>query len=185
MTARGVNGLRDTDKSLQVFFDQCAASSSQECAFYSPTSSEIKARLDKLYSIVKAEPIAAQTTFGYGYDYVDFSTLRSAVFFSLYNPYLSSAPLAAALKELEQGNGTAVVTLLNLLQGTITKPECNCTQPAKTVIPSDEPEMAILCGDGQVMPEKSPAALYQKYLMMVQNFSSFADVWSFKSAQCS
>ena len=83
---------------------------------------------------------------------------------------------------VSEGNGTAVV---NLARGNVTKLECNCGQPATTVIPPEEAEIAILCGDGQVMPEKNPAALYEKYLMMAQNFSSFADIWIYKSARCS
>jgi hypothetical protein len=180
-TARGVNSLRDTDKSLQVFFDQCAASSPLDCAFYSPTSSEIKARLDKLYLTVATEPIAVQTATGYGYDYVDYSALRSTVFGMLYAPYLFAPLLAEALKELEQGNGTGIISLI---RGNVSKLECKCGQPPKTVIPADEAGIAILCGDGQVMPEKSPVALFAKYLMTVQNYSSFADVWSGYTAQC-
>jgi hypothetical protein len=184
--AKWVDNLRDTDKAMQLFFDQCAASSPQECAFYSPTPSEIKSRLDKLYSAVKDEPVAVQTTTGYGYDYVDYSTLKTAVFNAIHVPYSLSAPLAQALKDLEQGNGTGVL----IIARNVTKLECNCGQPPttnqlpSTIFPIIEAETAILCGDGQASKEDSPGALYQKYLMMEQNWSTFADVWIVLSAQC-
>jgi hypothetical protein len=165
---------------MQIFLDQCAASSPQQCAFYSPTPSEIKSRLDKLYSAVKNQPIAVQTTAGYGYDYVDYSTLKRTVFQSLYSPYSLAAPLAQALKELEQGNGTGVAKLANK----VTKLQCKCGQPPTTVVPSNEASVAIRCGDGRVPKEDSPSAFYEKYLMMAQNWSSFADVLVAHSAQC-
>jgi hypothetical protein len=178
--AKWINNLRDTDERMQRFFDQCAASSPQECAFYSSTPGEIKSRLDGLYSAVKNKPIAVQVNSGYGYDYVDYSTLRLAVFTSLYFPYSLAAPLAQALKDLEQGNGTGVVNLVR----NVTKLECKCGQPPTTVVPSGEASAAILCGDGRVQKEDSPSAFYEKYLMMAQNWSSFADVWVADSAQC-
>jgi hypothetical protein len=163
-----------------MFFDQCAASSPQECAFYSPTASQIKSRLDNLYSTVKAQPIAVQMTTGYGYDYVDYSTLRRAVFDSLYNPYSLSAPLAQALKDLEQGNGTGIVNLAR----NDTKLDCNCDQTAVTYDVTNEVSQAILCGDGTPPKENSTSAFYEKYLMMVADWSSFADVWVSISMQC-
>jgi hypothetical protein len=180
LTAEGVNAMRDTDKSLQAFFDQCAASSPQECAFYSPTASEIKARLDRLYSSIKHQPIPIQTSFGYGYDYVDFSTLRNAVLNSLYSPYLSYAPLAVALKELEQGNGTALLSLVS----NATKVDCHCDQPPKRAILGIEGPTAIWCGDGQMIPEQTPVALYHKYLMAAQEYSSFEYVWGDSFSSC-
>jgi hypothetical protein len=165
---------------MQAFFDQCAASSPQECAFYSPTASEIKSRLDNLYLTIKAQPIAVQMTTGYGYDYVDYSTLRNAVYWTLISPYALSAPLAQALKDLEQGNGTGIVNLSR----NDTKLDCNCGQTTVTYPVAAEVAQAILCGDGTPPKENSTSAFYQKYLMMVEDWSSFADMWISFSMSC-
>jgi hypothetical protein len=89
--------------------------------------------------------------------------------------------LAVALKELEQGNGTA---LLSFVRGNVTKVDCHCDQPPKPVILGIEGPTAIACGDGQMTPEQTPAALYQKYLMAAQNYSSFEDIGSTSFTEC-
>jgi len=179
--ATWANGIRDTDKSVQTFFDQCSASSPSECAFWSSTPGEIETRLDNLYESLRERPVPVTTQSEYGYDIVDYSVLRSAVFSSLYRPYPMFRTLAEALKDLEAGNGTKILEMVKVAQ----KIECKCDQgtPKPKGPDMSYVSAAIYCGDGKETKE-SPEDLYDRYLEMYEDYGSFADVWIGISAAC-
>lgn len=179
-TAAWANGIRDTDNSLQIFFDQCSASSPSECAFWSPTPGEIESRLNNLYISLRERPLPVSTQFGYGYDIVDYSVLRNAVFSSLYRPYTGFHVLAEALKDLEAGNGTKILEMVRGAE----KLECKCGGNTPNPKPgSFYVSEAIQCGDGKEKNE-GPVELYDNYSEMYEKYGSFADVWIGISAAC-
>lgn len=118
-----------------------------------------------------------KTGTGYGYDILDYSSLRVAVFTSLYSPYLSFPSLAEGLKDLEAGNGTR---MLSIARGEVTKIECDV--PASNPVLADL-STAIYCSDAQEL-KYSPGQLQAKFLNMTQEFGTFADVWIEGSARC-
>lgn len=181
-TARWTNGLRDTDKSLQMFFEKCSASSPDECAFWSSTPEEISQRLDAIYESLRKKPLAVTTNTGYGYDILDYSILRGVVFTSLYEPYALFRPLALGLKELEQGNGTLIISMAHRSDGKI---ECESPGSEGSVPNPDlaDASTAIYCSDTKEIND-GPQELYEKLLSMFKEFSSFAQMWIRGSAKC-
>lgn len=126
---------------------------------------------------MRDEPLVVMSTgTGYGYDIVDYSTLRIAVTNSMYNPYASFLTLAQGLKDLESGNGTLI---LSISRGTVTKLECDSLSSDPVLA---DISTAIYCSDAQEPPD-SPAQLQAKYLNMTQ-YSSFADFWIAGSGRC-
>ncbi|KAJ7909251.1 Alpha/Beta hydrolase protein, partial [Mycena leptocephala] len=131
----------DTDKALQAFFDGCVAAGPDVCAFYKPTAAEIAGRLSTLTDSVRAQPVPAITTTGYGL--VDYSFLRSVIFGALYSPYTTFAPLAEGLATLENGNGTVLYSLSQ--QSPF---QCDCTNDtAPFHLNGMEARIAVECGD--------------------------------------
>jgi len=173
------NGIRDTDKSLQVFFNQCAASSPEDCPFWSSTSEDISIRLDHLYNSLRDKPMPIATQSGYGYDILDYSQLRRAVFTSLYAPYQLFPYLADGLKDLEAGNGTKILNMARIPR----KIECKCDGGGPVLNPPDA-TTAIACGDGRELSD-TPEELYKRYQRMLQEFGTFADVWIMGAGRCS
>ncbi|KAJ7882484.1 hypothetical protein B0H13DRAFT_1629451, partial [Mycena leptocephala] len=130
----------DTDKALQAFFDGCAAAGPDLCAFYKPTVAEIAERLSALTDSVRAQPVPAITTTGYGL--VDYF-LRSVIFGALYSPYTTFAPLAEGLATFENGNGTVLYSLPQ--QSPF---QCDCTNDAVPFhLNGMESAIAVECGD--------------------------------------
>jgi hypothetical protein len=171
------NGIRDTDKSLEDFFVQCSASSLDECAFWSPTAGAIESRLNKLYDSLHNESLPVTTQSGYGYGILDYSTLRVAVLTSLYRPYERFPPLAQGLKELEEGNGTAI---FDMVYGGSSKITCDASSDNTGLA---DVSAAIYCGDSKGIDD-TPSQLHEKYLQMKEDYGSFADVWIVGSARC-
>ncbi|KAF8890373.1 Alpha/Beta hydrolase protein [Infundibulicybe gibba] len=152
------NNLLDTDKTLQAFFDGCHQAGPKLCPFYAPTPEKISQNLDALYAAVTARPVPVYTQTAYGL--IDYSRLRLTVFNSLYRPYQTFPSLARALADLASGDGTV---LYQMLEGP--RFQCSCGPPEPFVSVSSEAQIAILCGDGQVVPPdfESAESFYKKF----------------------
>lgn len=176
-----MNGIRDTDKSLWNFFEQCSASTPEECAFWASTPQKHSERLDALYRSIREKPLPVATEWDYGYGIVDYALLRVTIFSALYSPYKTFSNLALGLKDLEAGNGSRMI---NMARAGEKKLECNCGGDDSSLKPAlAELSIAVYCSDAEEY-RAEPMELYQKYLEIRKEFGSFADIWIQNSAKC-
>ncbi|KAJ7700754.1 TAP-like protein-domain-containing protein [Mycena rosella] len=166
----------DTDKVLQTFIDGCAAAGPDACAFYAPTSAEITANLNALFSSIKVQPIPVVTSVSYGI--VDFTILHNFVFDAFYTPYALFATLAQSLADLAKGNAK---TLYSANEVPPFECECNTTTPFHEN--TYEAALAIACGDAT--PVNDTVAGLQAFYASERTVSSFADLWGNWRVLCS
>ncbi|KAH8833690.1 TAP-like protein-domain-containing protein [Flagelloscypha sp. PMI_526] len=172
------SNLRDTDKTMQAFFDSCSAAGSSACAFWKPTSSEIQADLEALYQNVRASPIPVHTS-GLRYGTVGYSQLRSLVFQSLFSPYRSFPALAQGLADLREHRDGK--NLLDLLGGGIAEDfDSQCAEyPLRHEI---ESLIAIACNDGTNVNGTLDAFL--EYSKDFRDRTQWADAWEIIRVAC-
>ncbi|KAF8876133.1 alpha/beta hydrolase fold-domain-containing protein, partial [Infundibulicybe gibba] len=170
------NGLLDTDKTLQTFFDGCSLAGPNICPFYAPTPKQISQNLTALYTTIKARPVPVRTVTGYGL--VDYARLRLTVFVSLYSPYRSFLPLAKGLADLASGDGRALFDLL-----TTPRFKCSCDEPDPLADVASEVMLVIMCGDGRVVPRDFEST--EKFYKRFSNTSQWADLWAKTRISCS
>ncbi|CAA7269867.1 unnamed protein product [Cyclocybe aegerita] len=148
-----INDIVDADKTLQTFFDACAAAGPDSCAFHSPQPSAIKQRLNALYERVLRQPVPAYSSSFPQYGVLDYALLKSTIFSMLYAPYLAFPILAQGLKLLEDGDASLLYQLATPRGGEVTA--------------------VVNCADGTPVSD-SPAALaeYAKQASMKSSFGS-------------
>lgn len=99
----------------------------------------------------------------------------------MYVPYAAFRPLALALEALEDGDGTLFI---KMAKGTEKKVECSCGgEDSWPKCPLADISGAIACGDG-ILVNHGPAELYDRYLEMEEEHSSFAGLWVRVGALC-
>ncbi|KAJ7663015.1 TAP-like protein-domain-containing protein [Mycena rosella] len=162
------NNLIDADKVWSAFIDGCVAAGQEGCPFFSPTTAEISAKVDKIYASLRERPIPVRTNASFGL--VDYSMVRHVIFKSLYSPYAKFPGLAQALADLSTGNATALFKMSE-------KPsfECGCDESQYRFESVAEGEDAVLCNDGQRIPQvyEDIVTHYRK----MSETSTWADVW--------
>ncbi|KAG5650219.1 hypothetical protein H0H81_000275 [Sphagnurus paluster] len=161
--------LSDTDKAMNAFYTTCHSAGPTKCAFYAPTPAQIAANLSNLYSTVRARPVPVRTALSYGL--LDYSRLRSTVFSALYSPWAAWPTLAVALADLARGNGTALYTMLE-------QPPFERACPAapdEEFESADEVRFAIICNDGDVVPEDFEKL--KDYVRDTVSKSEWAELW--------
>ncbi|KAJ6480975.1 TAP-like protein-domain-containing protein [Mycena sanguinolenta] len=165
--AKLASTMIDTDKVWMAFINGCVAAGPKACALFAPTTAEVIAKVDKIYASVRARPIPVRTSASFGL--VDWTTVRSVIFASLYSPYTKFSTMARALADLNEGNGT---TLFKVLEQPAF--ECACDPTQYQFEPLSEAAFGILCNDGApISPEyEDVLANYQNW----RNTSSWADV---------
>ncbi|KAJ7269774.1 TAP-like protein-domain-containing protein [Mycena rebaudengoi] len=170
------NNLIDADKTMQTFFDECAAAGEEACPFYAPTSEAISQKLDALFDTVRARPIPVRTDSGYGL--VDYEWLRMVVFSCLYSPYTLFAPLSRALAALSTGDGSVIFKLFG--EPTF---ECSCdpSEPGPGVV--YDAQLVILCNDGKPVPSAFEES--QRHYEAMVNTSSWASLYASFWVACS
>ncbi|KAK0187548.1 Alpha/Beta hydrolase protein [Armillaria mellea] len=124
----------DADKVMQSFFDGCVAAGPDACAFYAPTAKQISNNLDSLYKSLLIQPVPVVSPPFYGV--VDYTALRSAVWYALYQPYQLFSILAEGLASLAAGNGTIIYAI-----------QADVYDPASGYDNSWDAEIAISCSD--------------------------------------
>ncbi|KAF5311061.1 hypothetical protein D9619_008145 [Psilocybe cf. subviscida] len=163
------NNLLDTDKAMDSFYTGCAAAGPEGCAFWAPTASDIEANLTKIIHAVRSNPVPMRTKAGYGL--LDYAMLRSALFTGLYSPYTSFPILAEGFAELAAGNGTKIFDRMN--------PEafkCQCDTKLPDVESVPDAQSAVLCNDGDDVPDDLASA--EKYFKMMMEASSWSELWT-------
>ncbi|CAE6529513.1 unnamed protein product [Rhizoctonia solani] len=105
----GIDGLTDTQKTLDGFFDACAQAGPERCAFaQSPTGkvgtngTELHARLEALYSRLRDEPVPVPKS-STGPGILTASDLKRVIFNGLYSPKVWPE-VAMAIAQAEAGN---------------------------------------------------------------------------------
>lgn len=169
--------LQDIDKTMQTFFDGCAAAGPDDCPFYAPTPEDISRNLTTLYNTIRNKPVPVRTKESYGL--VDYGHLRAAVFGSLYSPFASFPALARALADLAAGDGSL------LFEQTKPPPfQCSCDQGLSEmdVVDNLEPHAAIVCNDGNAIPESLED--FENYFTQLTNSSSWGELWAINRAEC-
>ena len=164
--ARWLTSLVDTNKTLQLFFDNCAEAGPTECALYAADPSDIQRNLTALQDKLLVEPVPVKADTYYGI--VDHTALETAIFRSLYAPYAAFKPLAAAISQLAAGNGTALLSL----SGEPKPYTCSCDEHAHDWDEVAEGQTTVACNDGAEVP-KSLKEL-QKYWDGLAGISPFA-----------
>jgi hypothetical protein len=170
------NNLLDTDKTMESFYTGCADAGPDRCAFWAPSSDDIRQNLTNLYDSISVQPIPVKT--GDTYGYVDYKMLHSTVFGSLYFPFATYRPLAQGLAELAAGNGTIILK-------TVTLPpfECSGDDSSKDLEQNNvEAQIAILCNDGATILADLRSA--RKHYEMMSNVSEFGNVWASIRVRC-
>ncbi|KAK0202252.1 TAP-like protein-domain-containing protein [Desarmillaria ectypa] len=165
------NELADTDKDMQSFFDGCVAAGPDACAFYAPTAQEISNNLNSLYDSLLTQPVPVVTPSFYGI--VDYAVLRTAVRFSLYQPYALFSTLAEGLADLAAGNGSIIYGIQAQTSG----------DTSSVYDHSFDAEIAISCSDA-VENTDSVADLFA-YWDSIKGLSSFADILFAQRISCS
>ena len=143
ITAGWLTNLVDTEKTLSTFFEGCVDAGPDRCPFYAPEPEDIRRNLTTLFDRLREVPMPVQTTRAYGI--VDYGTLRSAVFSSLYTPYTAFLPLAQALKQLAAGDASALVSFLGNFY---TPYKCSCDAHAHEFDAVRDGQSALVCNDG-------------------------------------
>lgn len=174
------NNLQDIDKTMQTFFDGCAAAGPDDCAFYAPTPEDISRNLTNLYNAIRAKPVPVRTETSYGL--VDYGRLRGTVFQSLYAPFGAFSVLARGLADLAAGDGRLLFQLsVALLQEETF--QCSCDEGRDDVPELDvSGRAALACNDGVDIPDSLED--YQKYFSQLYNSSSWAEIWGVLRGEC-
>ncbi|KAJ6542151.1 Alpha/Beta hydrolase protein, partial [Mycena vulgaris] len=173
------NSMEDTDATLQNFFDGCAASGPDRCAFYAPTSAAIADNLTVLSTSLLNEPIPVTTNISYGV--FSYTYLRNVIFAALYTPHTSFALLAQGLAELATGNATLLYTM-----GEVASFECargSDTNPVQIRQNSNEASLPTACGD--ILAVSDTVAQLRESYETGAKLSSFWDMFGNWRIRCS
>ena len=184
------NNLVDTDKVLDMFFEECAAAGPELCALHDASASRIKARFMSLLISLKTAPMAVTATSLLAspieYGIVDYALVLRIVFEFSYGPYpaaartVTPADLASALAAAEKGDP---VPLWNLDKNNTVEFKCQCSpspKPPATV--GMDATAAISCTDGD--PVEDTTEELGKLWDRVLGDSMFGALWGGR-ARCS
>lgn len=170
-----LTNLEDTNKGLDRFFESCAEAGAHLCPLHSVDPEDIRKNLTALYINLKNQPVPVKTSDKYGV--VDYAMARMATLASLYSPYTAFAPLAKALHDLINGDGSSFFSLFGPAPFS-----CSCDPDEGQFSEVPDGFLALHCNDGDDVPF-SPDELRQHYESM-SNVSDWAETWVFTRISC-
>ncbi|KAF7875269.1 hypothetical protein EAF04_002441 [Stromatinia cepivora] len=153
--------LHDSDKVMEAFYHYCHASGPTNCAFYSPTPSQISTRLKDLLTVLETHPIIVPSSDPTLLpEIITYTSLKRLISSSLYRPILLFPPLANVLLSLETGDGIPFLNFISTFglrePFTCECDTCNNGFPApdqEDVEGTDDAMAAVMCSDGGIMNE--------------------------------
>ncbi|KIP10531.1 hypothetical protein PHLGIDRAFT_101206 [Phlebiopsis gigantea 11061_1 CR5-6] len=106
------NTLSSTDDTLTSIYDSCVAAGPQLCPIYENSTDLVRARVNAVLDSVHVAPLAAindTDPSNIEWIVVDYTTLTTLLFNTLYTPYASAQGFAEAIVALEQGDPSVVL----------------------------------------------------------------------------
>lgn len=172
-TGIGTHYLEDTDKVWSAFFTFCHSAGSKKCAMHDSSPAVIKQRVDELLATLKVHPVIVPGSApGERPEMVTYSTVRKVISASLYRPILTYPSVAAALAELELGNGLPILAL----SGEDVEESQLCGKGVEEDLEgTGDASIAIMCSDNGGWSENAT----------VEDFGRFLDVAKEKSQSTS
>ncbi|KAG2014272.1 hypothetical protein CC2G_011105 [Coprinopsis cinerea AmutBmut pab1-1] len=183
------DNLQDADNVLEQFFTCCAAAGPSGCAFHQPSAADIKASFYQLANQIRNEPIPVYTTSTSGaptYGLLDYSKFQTTVFYALYSPFSSFAPLAEVLAQLADGNPEPFFAFDGAQAF-----RCDCGATGGEEEEEEEEEemqavtegtAAVLCTDGAKVPQGLGDT--QTAFAGLSAKSEWAGVWAWMRLSC-
>jgi hypothetical protein len=161
--------LHDTDKILQLLYDECVTAG-KSCPLYANSSSLVQRRVENIFTSIKANPLPVVDVPGSGYGVVDYSMVKRNLFKALYKPFAELNSYAHVLAAIEQGDGRPALTYQKRFD---VQPMCN--PPPTIPPPAQDAGVAIRCGEGQGAKHDLAHIAHRFY--QLSQISQFSDVW--------
>lgn len=171
------DNLRETDKGLEMVFEQCSQSKG-ECALYESTAEAVKERYLRILKKVDEEPVELDINNG-EYTLIRRKHLHEMMFISLYQPYTRVKNFFSALHGLENGNSTL---LEETMKGDFPVINCNCGSKPALPIGGYENTVAVMCTDAGARSNDRKS--FQRHFQKLASISQFADIWSAHHLAC-
>ena len=168
--------LKTAGLAMQSFYDFCFDAGPDACDFYADSPAAIEKNLKSLYDTLRARPVPVWTKTAYSI--IDYTSLRSTVFISLWLPYVMFPALAQGLADLAKGNGTAI----QALSGSGARFECSCSEDDDLTVVGDG-GIAIYCNDAAQVPNTLQDT--ESYLKELKEVSEWWDSWGATRTGCS
>ncbi|GAA5876330.1 hypothetical protein JCM16303_007102 [Sporobolomyces ruberrimus] len=184
----GFDGMTDTHKTMQGFFDSCAESGPEGCAFAreNSTSKELRQRLETIYETLGQQPLAIGKS-EWGPGVVTASDVHYTIFHALYAPKVWPE-IASLLADVERGDGKRMFETANKANRQLCRAPPSNNPFHTPMIGSIASSVVIMCGDTN--PDKirndTTVAGLQKYMERLRDEtgSPTADEWSVWISQC-
>ncbi|KAF2118555.1 TAP-like protein-domain-containing protein [Lophiotrema nucula] len=145
----GKGSLHDAEKAQQSIYSYCAAAGPDKCALArsGSTPKDIEERVHTILSSVYHNPIPLSSP--YGPEVLTWSDVRMVLFASLYQPS-GIFPLAAQLLLAVEARSGEILEEYALGMRPLHVYSCPVNGTVGLKLPTDVPEIAILCSDGEV-----------------------------------
>ncbi|RDW76539.1 uncharacterized protein DSM5745_06531 [Aspergillus mulundensis] len=170
--------LYDTDKALNSFIESCFdAGNKSSCAFWGPSTGNIRSRLDTLLNDLKYNPIpipAGPNSTCPLPMLAKYSDLKQLVLAAVYSPLELFPQLATVLAGLERGDTTAYTAAV---VGQIPTNPCNYAPESSTLNP--DINTLIRCVDGLVKGQRlNDISQFKDYVdILTEQSEFFGEVW--------
>lgn len=168
------------DASLEVVFEQCAASGEQ-CGLYESTASKVEDRYLRLVESITKNPVPVHRDGKI--TVITKKNVRYYLLIALYQPYQRMKTYFDALNSLEHGDGLPLANFMeefSLWGFPKLKCECDAAPPLSTG--GFESGYSVECSDGAPVVN-DPEELYRHYERL-SKVSYFADMWSETHFRC-
>jgi hypothetical protein len=173
---------RDTNKTLQYFYDRCVEAGPDECAIHESSASQVETRVEAIFDSLKLNPIAVSNGTQPGeYGIIDYGLMRRVMLDFLYGPFgnaegTTGKVISQLFYDLEQGeNSTSLaaqllpyIDLSQCLTGEFVQQDRAGWGGLAT--------MTIACSDGSVDNYSQPKI--RDWFESLKRDSSYADVFN-------
>lgn len=177
----GNGSLIDNERAMLSFYTYCAYLGPEQCKLAKSDSSfdMIKIRVDSILQSLYHQPLPVYSV--NGPEIITYSDLRNLIFLSLYSPTLLFPAVAEILHALEQGSGAVLEDWASTMH-----PSHVYACPIEE-IPQDriDPEMAILCGDGDHASHSTITDFQQHWALLKSISPTSGSIWSILRLRCS
>lgn len=179
MSGNWSSNLRDTEKTMDLFYFHCARVGYPNCILANQTGKStpesIKYRTDSIIESLYHNPLAVYTPTA---DVLSYSEIRSIIFGTLYAPVAAFYGLAILLHAIEQRNTAFLAPILQLIHPS------TCASTPLLEMATRDAQVAIACSDGDDQSYISRSAFQTFVKELAAQSPSSGSIWSTIRMNC-